>query len=233
MKRYFLLIGIFVFSIFAVADADTVFLKNGRSLEGLVKKETAEAIELEINGGTVKFYQYEIERIVKGTSEEENYLRKKWQNQNQETLERLAKQKEEEARKPKGTSFSIQEEGLTLEATLNNKVKAILVLDTGATMTVLSRDIADKLGLDVEKSKNLGKLRVADGREIKAVYVVLDSIKVENAEAKKVEAAIVVDENAKFSSPDGFIGMSFLKYFNFKIDHKNKKLILEKVPGAE
>ena len=70
---------------------------------------------------------------------------------------------------------------------------------------------------------------MADGKQINAKQIVLDSIKVENVEAQGVEAAIILDEISDAGLQDGLLGMSFLKKFNFKVDQRNKKLILEKL----
>jgi len=51
---------------------------------------------------------------------------------------------------------------------------------------------------------------------------------VQGVEAKGV-GAVVLPEGAAFTrGEDGLLGMSFLRKFNFKIDHTTKKLILEK-----
>lgn len=119
---------------------------------------------------------------------------------------------------------------VTVTTLLNNKVKANLVLDTGASLILLSRKIAKGLGVDaVGKNTIPIELIMADGRREKGQMVILESVKVQGAEANNVEAAILPDRESIMMDGDGLLGMSFLKKFSFKIDHKNGKLILEKL----
>jgi len=85
-----------------------------------------------------------------------------------------------------------------------------------------------KLGIDIGKLKNESKATMADGRQVNARFFILESVKVEGVEAQNV-AAIILPQEADIGYADGLLGMSFLKRFNFKIDQKNKKLILEKL----
>jgi clan AA aspartic protease (TIGR02281 family) len=103
-------------------------------------------------------------------------------------------------------------------------------LDTGASLVVLRKNIAQKLGIDLRNVQSDLKMQLADGRQVNVKSLVLESIKVQNAEAKNVEAAVILDEETQGSEfYDGLLGMSFLRKFNFKIDQKEKKLILEKL----
>lgn len=60
------------------ALADIIYLKNGRSIEGLVKKEEAGYVELEISFGSMKFSRKQIERIVVSSPAEAADIRKEW-----------------------------------------------------------------------------------------------------------------------------------------------------------
>ena len=59
--------------------------------------------------------------------------------------------------------------------------------------------------------------------------VILGSVGVQDSEVENIEAAILPEEDSASIPEDGLLGMSFLKKFNFKIDQKNDKLILEKL----
>jgi clan AA aspartic protease (TIGR02281 family) len=93
---------------------------------------------------------------------------------------------------------------------------------------VLRNDIAKKAGVDTGSDKNTIKLYLADGRKIYAGYARLKSISVQGVEVENVEAAILPDGAIDSNVKDGLLGMSFLGKCNFKIDSKNKKLIIEK-----
>ena len=101
-------------------------------------------------------------------------------------------------------------------------------MDTGASIMMLRKDVAKKLGLDLDTAKFDMQVQLADGRKVNAKYVVLESVKVQNSEALNVDAAVLLDE-ADISFGEGLLGMSFLSRFNFKVDQKEKKLILEKL----
>ncbi len=114
---------------------------------------------------------------------------------------------------------------IVVEAVLNDLVKAHLVVDTGASLVIISSEIADKLGLDTGRKESFILVTLADGREIKANPVILESLKVKDAELKNVRAAVL--ENKAPTQKDGLLGMSFLENFVAKIDAKGNRLILE------
>lgn len=223
------LIFIFLLCSSLKVNADTIYLKNGRSIEGLVKMEDEDSVELEVCSGTVKFRKSEIERIEKSTLDESLAIREKCERQKIALKEGILKQQKEEESKPKKVEFSSDFPGIVLNVTLNKKVQASLVLDTGASVVVLRKNIAEKLGINLDKVGEEAKLILADGRRLNGKYVILESIKVENVEAENIEAAIMLEEVSDTGFGDGLLGMSFLKRFNFKIDQKEKRLILEKL----
>jgi len=224
-----ILILIFLFGFVIVGYADTLYLKNGRTIEGIIKSEDNNTVELEVSGGVVKFQKNEINSISRSSTGESAALRQKWEKNRLETRGRISQQKREEEVKPKEVEFSKDSLGIIVRATLNKKVEADLVLDTGATLTMIRKNVAEKLGINVDRLKPDLKSILADGRQVNAKYIVLDSVRVENSESENVEACILLDDVAGQEMYDGLLGMSFLKRFNFKIDHKEKKLILEKL----
>jgi clan AA aspartic protease (TIGR02281 family) len=219
----------YVFIFYATLNADTIYLKNGRSIEGIIKDEDNEIINLEVYGGSVKFRKSEIEKIEKGSPEDENILRKNWEKQKIENQNKILRQQLEEEHKPRELGFSQDRQSIILNVTLNKKVEAFLILDTGASLVTLRKNIAKKLGIDMDRVKPDTTARLADGRQVNAKRIILESIKVENVEADNVEASILLDDVGGADFNDGLLGMSFLKRFNFKVDYKDKKLILEKL----
>jgi clan AA aspartic protease (TIGR02281 family) len=229
-KLILLLFLILHFSAFVEAFADTLYLKNGRSVTGLIKREDEKKVEIEIcQGGSAEFNRNEIQKIERTPSEESVQIREAWEQEKKRLRERLEKQKAEEALRPKGVAFSQEGESIKVNVTLNKNVNATFMLDTGASFVALRKPIAEKLGINLANIKPDIKIGVADGRQIEAKQVILESIKVENFEANNVEAAVILDESKDYSFGDGLLGMSFLKKFNFKIDHKEKRLILERI----
>ena len=240
-----------LFAFFGLASADTLYLKNGRSIEGIIKSEEGEFVALDVCGGSVKFKTSEIDRIDRSSLQEQGAIQEKWQAQKKDWENRVITRQREEESKPRAVDFkepsspknieiSQDRSSIVLDVTLNKKVKASLILDTGASVIMLKKDFAKKLGIDLNELGHNMKVVLADGRTANARHIVLDSVQVQNVEAQNVEATILLDEQVRdneleFERPastsigDGLLGMSFLKHFNFKIDQKQKKLILEKL----
>jgi clan AA aspartic protease (TIGR02281 family) len=227
--------------------ADTVYLKNGNSIEGLVKRESPEFVELDVGCGTIQLSQKEISSISRSTPEESSQLQEKWKAEKQEAGHRdvIAKEQRsqewekwkarkeqakeaEEEEESQEVSVSPDKQHIIVDALLNAKVHAKFILDTGATFVVITPKIARDLGLESALIKEKIKLIVGDGRELEGKYTVLKSVSVQGVEASNIEAAILPDNIKEIGSADGALGMSFLKNFSFRIDPKNNKLVLEK-----
>jgi clan AA aspartic protease (TIGR02281 family) len=213
---------IFIFTLFFLASfileakADTVYLKNGRSIKGLIKKETQECVWLDLGIGTIKFGLQEIDRIERSSLEEADRIRQEWQREN------ILVEKEVG---PREVGFSKRGGHIFVNALLNNKVNARLVLDTGAPNVLLSGHITKELGIKTQGLKTR-TTAVAGVPDLRVVDAVLDTIKVEGVEAKDIDVALSLEEIPRLDA-DGLLGMSFLKRFKFQIDSVNKKLILE------
>jgi clan AA aspartic protease (TIGR02281 family) len=227
---------VFLAALISEARADRVYLKNGRSMEGLVKQQDDTSVEFEVGIGFIKLRKTEIERIENSSPEEAAAIRRKWEEKKikeQQEREVWAKQKKlEEERAPKEVTVNKESGHMIVKALLNKKINATLLVDTGASGVLLSKSMGDKLGIITDKTAKLDnpmvELTLADGRKAQAKYVVLQSVKVQDVEAYNVEGAVLLDDKAKIAY-DGLLGMSFLNRFNFKFDNKQGKLILEKI----
>ncbi|OIO33367.1 MAG: hypothetical protein AUJ70_03395 [Candidatus Omnitrophica bacterium CG1_02_40_15] len=114
---------------------------------------------------------------------------------------------------------------LTTNVLLNRKIKEELIVDTGATDTVISSSLAKKLGISLNKSQNV-LCQVADGRTVNGKQVRIKEVKVGGAKVYNVQA-IVLDSGELGNSP-GLLGMSFLNNFVFKVDTEKELLVLQK-----
>ncbi|MFA6349848.1 MAG: retropepsin-like aspartic protease [Candidatus Omnitrophota bacterium] len=231
-KRAIVLAAVILFFCCSLAFADTIYLRNGRGIQGLVKSETTEKVELEVGFGVVTFKRDEVFRIDRSPVEQASQIRKKWQEDKIEADKRdkIRKEELEKAKESGRIEFRSQEGSIVVDAFINNKAHAFLLLDTGASLTVISDKIAKQLGINTDKLKEGLQLQLADGRKLVAKLVVLNSVKIKNVEVQEVVAAILPDPAAGDGAmKDGLLGMSFLKYFNFTIDHQNNKLILDKI----
>ena len=182
------------------------------------------------------FRKIDIDKIYRSNLVESELLRQKWEKQR---IDRINKQEEEsrieaakaqaESLKPKEVLVSRESGHIFVQARLNDKVPVELLLDTGASFVLLSSEIGRRLGVDKDKRKSIVKMQVADGRQVDAQYMILDSVKIQGVEAKNVDAAVLLDNAEGINFKDGLLGMSFLKKFNFKIDQSNNRITLEKL----
>ncbi len=102
-------------------------------------------------------------------------------------------------------------------------VTATLLLDTGATNTVISEELATELGLQREHVRR-GLATVADGRRVPSYEVTLDSIKVGPKMLSQASVAII-PYTGKRGDHDGLLGMSFLKAFRYQVDLSGQKIV--------
>jgi clan AA aspartic protease (TIGR02281 family) len=221
---------LFLFIFILESDADTIYLKNGRSIEGIIKSEDEDSIKLDIGIGTVGFKKSEIERITRSVQEESNEIRQKWERHRQETERKLKEEAKMREQQPKRIEVSKEKGHIFVNAILNKKVTVQLLMDTGASVIVLTHSIGEQLGINTDnRQKDIVKLQLADGRKIDAKYISLKSVTVQEVEATNVDAAVLLDDVGETNFKDGVLGMSFLNKFNFKVDQNNKQLILEKL----
>ena len=115
--------------------------------------------------------------------------------------------------------------GFTTGVLLNRKVNTEMIVDTGATDTVISSSLAKKLGIPLNKGKTV-LYQVADGRTVSGKQINIREVRVGGAKVYNVQA-VVLDSGEMGDSP-GLLGMSFLNNFVFKVDTEKKLLVLQK-----
>jgi len=225
------LVLLVVFGFQFLAQADTLYLKNGRKIEGVIVKDNHGEISLEVICGVMKFPKEQIESVKKSSSAEEvKSIQESWEEERKLSDAKANERKKKQEGAPKEAEVDKKSGQITVETMLNKKVKATLMLDTGASLVVLSSKVAASLGLDQNSGFSQPiEMTLADGRKITARSVVLDSVSVQGSELEKVEAAVLPEQENSTLTHDGLLGMSFLKKFNFKIDQVENKLVLEKL----
>ena len=109
-----------------------------------------------------------------------------------------------------------------VEVILNDSIKANLIVDTGATMVVLSDELGRRLG--VTANSNLPTIGMSTaGGKVEAPLFILDSLKMGSAEVLNVETTT----NPYMGDMDGLLGMSFLGEFKVEMDRQNWELTLK------
>ena len=109
-----------------------------------------------------------------------------------------------------------------VEVLINGSIKANLIVDTGATMVVLSDRIGRKLGVGPNSDFPTIGMSTAGGK-VKAPLFILDSLKIGSAEVLNVETTT----NPYMGDMDGLLGMSFLGEFKVEMDRQNWELTLK------
>jgi clan AA aspartic protease (TIGR02281 family) len=115
-----------------------------------------------------------------------------------------------------------------VETVLNGRVKARLMLDTGASLITLTKEIGNKLGIFPYSNSAELPFNTAGGKNWQPL-VALEMVAVGSAETQLVEASI----NSHIKEIDGLLGMSFLGDFRFEIDHTNKLLTLKSLQSQD
>jgi aspartyl protease family protein len=122
----------------------------------------------------------------------------------------------------------LRREGNSFYATvvLNGSHVVDMVLDTGASSLVLPYKTAMECGVKLDASAMPVQMTVASGQKFRSKLVTLDSVKVGQFAAEKVECVVLPPEatNAPL-----LLGMTFLGRFNFSIN--GAELVLSKIEG--
>ncbi len=113
---------------------------------------------------------------------------------------------------------------LIVPVNLNNQKNVRLILDTGATMTVLSTDVAIELGLTSDSESQVATVNTAGG-PVQVNLTRVESMGINGAKAKNVVVAIHDLPDVQ-PGIDGLLGMSFLNNFLVTLDANQGQLQL-------
>ncbi len=118
-----------------------------------------------------------------------------------------------------------------IQVKINNKQTLRFVIDTGASLCVISDKAAEQLG--IRAVARGGHARAVGGNgSFPIVYGVLDSVGFGEAKVELVPAYIrtvhTSTEAPMEERADGYIGLSVLSNYAVTIDYKEKKLILDR-----
>ena len=133
-------------------------------------------------------------------------------------LEELAKQKEQI------TPVIISGNRVFVPTTIGNRgieVQTLMLLDTGASQTVLHRDIATQLNIIALKK---GLSQVAGGQKIYTEIAKVDYIKIGPHKIDGTNILVINHEGAAVTH-NGLLGMNVLRNFNYHIDFENQIMV--------
>lgn len=98
-----------------------------------------------------------------------------------------------------------------------------LLIDTGASMTILTPDALEQHGIGYQDTGRSGVFNTANG-PVKAPIYKLDSLLVGDWQVNLLEIAVL--DLSSNSNTDGLLGMNFLRHFQFFIDQNEALLRL-------
>jgi len=119
--------------------------------------------------------------------------------------------------------FHADTRALMIDAKINNHMTMTFVVDTGATYTAISEDMARSLGYDLENSPKIN-VTTANGRT-QFPKIMLKEVNLNGYRVQNVEATVMpLPQNAPFS---GLLGLSFIRHHKMTIDPIHGNLVLE------
>lgn len=121
--------------------------------------------------------------------------------------------------------FTVTNQGYLVEALFNDSVKAHMVLDTGASLVVISERLFQRLGQKKLQGVRKVKLVTANGL-IEAEPSIIRKIQVGTAFKEDVPTAVTPD-SVMYENCDGLLGLSFLRDFHMTIDHEKQTIVLK------
>lgn len=132
---------------------------------------------------------------------------------------------EEDANAAVAIPLMNQRSALMLNAELNRKTTGTFIVDTGATYTSISREMAKELGNDLTP---IGHVRITTANgQIEVPKVLIKEININGLVARDVEATIInLHKGGKF---DGLLGLSFIRHFQLTIDPVANQLVFKRV----
>ncbi len=154
------------------------------------------------------------------------------QNSSEQSDSSLAQESNQDSNKDRDITIPLEKIGgsFVVQVNLNQERTAHLIVDTGASMTVLSTNIAIDLGILGTTDTELLTVNTAGG-SVQVNMNYLSSLTVGNAQAHNVAVAIH-DLPDIPEQIEGLLGMSFLKHFLITLDAEHARLILRPKPSS-
>ena len=108
---------------------------------------------------------------------------------------------------------------------LNNFHETNLIIDSGATITTISTELADELGLSPSPYLPKLPMKTANG-QVEAWVTKLESIRLGETERTNIPVAVLDFGNHSDQGLNGLLGLNFLDGFEWQLDQTHRRLIL-------
>jgi hypothetical protein len=140
---------------------------------------------------------------------------------------KIYSENESVAKRQFSTRISIRDNQIIVPVTLTNrkkKVKAKMILDTGASVTTLYSVLASdlKLNKNGKRKKKRVKSISANGPKTDSLLTKIDFIEVDGKILANPEV-VIMPAHTNIGA-DGLLGNSYLRFFNFTIDYEKQLL---------
>ncbi|GFE56847.1 retropepsin-like aspartic protease [Geobacter sp. AOG1] len=122
-----------------------------------------------------------------------------------------------------GTPVIVEGNTVLVPVTLSlgsRSVQARLILDTGASMTTITPQVAAQLDINLNQAVS-GAVQVVGGGFVEARGVRLDQISVGPHARTKMNVAVIGNGNPRVPY-DGLLGMDFLRGLHYHVDFRNR-----------
>ena len=106
-----------------------------------------------------------------------------------------------------------------------NDAEIKLLLDTGASKTMISTDTADRLSINLDRERKT-RVHVVGGATIDAYIVRVKSLTF-GIHTKRNWDVVVIPHNGSAIEYDGLLGMDVLRGLNYRVDFKKSIIVWE------
>lgn len=115
---------------------------------------------------------------------------------------------------------------ITLRVTLNDSQQATLLLDTGASKTVLNPALIERLGISLSPNATRWPATLVGGTTITMPFVRIRSLRVGGFAVEDIDVG-VFDTFPDAQDVHGLLGADFLNQFKVTLDRRARRLTLE------
>ncbi|MBU1344034.1 MAG: retropepsin-like domain-containing protein, partial [Proteobacteria bacterium] len=123
------------------------------------------------------------------------------------------------------TPIKIAKNRIFVDVLINQTSKATLLLDTGATCSLLTPEFLNTLGVDPPKDQHEYTVKLLGKEQVKMPFISLKEIRIDEAAVSNLHVGIY---SAFPDQPyiNGILGADFLMHYTVTINHENSTLTL-------